>query len=57
VSLVFLRSIGVSFFNVSAAEYFWLLTFLIRPVLVRILDPPLEVKRLLFGSVRCGHMA
>jgi uncharacterized membrane protein len=37
VPLIFLFSIGVSFFSVSAAEYSWLLIFLIRPVLVRIL--------------------
>ena len=37
VPVVFLLSIGVSFFSVSATEYFWLLGFLIRPVLAWVL--------------------
>ena len=37
VPLVFLLSIGISFISVSAAEFFWFLSFLIRPILTRIL--------------------
>jgi uncharacterized membrane protein len=37
VPLVFLVSIGVSFVSVTAAELFWFLAFLVRPVLHRIL--------------------
>jgi hypothetical protein len=37
VPLVFLPSIGVSFVGVKAAKCFWLLAFVIRPVLHRIL--------------------
>jgi hypothetical protein len=40
VPLVFLLSIGVSFISVKAAEYFWFISFLIRPVLLRILRHP-----------------
>jgi uncharacterized membrane protein len=36
VPLVFVLSIGVSFISVHAAELFWLLAFLIRPVLLKI---------------------
>lgn len=35
--LVFVLSIGVSFINVPAAELFWLLAFLVRPVLLKII--------------------
>ena len=35
--LVFLLSIGISFVGVTAAELFWFLAFLVRPVLHRIL--------------------
>ena len=37
VPLVFLVSIGVSFISVSAAELFWFLAFLVRPVLHRVI--------------------
>jgi uncharacterized membrane protein len=37
VPLIFLLSIGVSFLNVWATQVFWLLAFLLRPVLLRIL--------------------
>ena len=37
VPLVFLVSIGLSFFSVTAAELFWFLAFVVRPVLHRIL--------------------
>jgi len=37
VPLVFLISIGVSFISVTAAELFWFLAFLARPVLHRVL--------------------
>jgi uncharacterized membrane protein len=37
VPLVFLLSIGVSFVSVTAAECFWFLAFVVRPVLLRIL--------------------
>jgi hypothetical protein len=37
VSLVFLISVGVSFISVTAAELFWFLAFLVRPVLHRVL--------------------
>ena len=35
--LVFLVSIGVSFVSVTAAELFWFLAFIVRPMLHRIL--------------------
>ena len=35
---IFLLSIAISFFNVSAAEYSWLLMFLVRPVLLRYVE-------------------
>ena len=37
VPLVFLISIGVSFISVTAAELFWFLAFLVRPVLHRVI--------------------
>jgi uncharacterized membrane protein len=37
VPLIFVLSIGVSFFSVWVTQYFWLLAFLSRPVLLRIL--------------------
>jgi uncharacterized membrane protein len=37
VPLVFIVSIGVSFFSVWATQYFWLLAFFARPILLRIL--------------------
>jgi hypothetical protein len=37
VPLIFVLSIGVSFVSVWATQYFWLLAFLSRPVLLRIL--------------------
>ena len=37
VPVVFLLSIGVSFASVTAAECFWFLAFLVRPVLLRVL--------------------
>ena len=37
VPLIFVLSIGVSFFSVWATQYFWLLAFFTRPVLLRIL--------------------
>jgi len=38
VPLVFVLSIGVSFVSVLAAELFWLLAFLVRPVLLKIMN-------------------
>ena len=37
VPLVFLISIGVSFINVTAAELFWFMAFLVRPALHRVI--------------------
>ena len=37
VPLLFLISIGISFVNVRAIEFFWFLAFLLRPLLLRIL--------------------
>ena len=38
VPFVFLLSIAISFVNVNAAEYSWLLLFLVRPVLLRYME-------------------
>ena len=37
VPLIFVISIGVSFLSVWATQVFWLLAFLVRPVLLRVL--------------------
>lgn len=37
VPLVFVGSIGISFVSVQAAELFWLLALLVRPVLLNVI--------------------